>query len=195
GRERHRRDPVEPHLDAAVGERLDHDGDVGGPGARESGDGVQQVLPEHDHTPDRAEDLAGDVEVAGLEALRLGDGRDALEDERAVRREQALDERLAHVPGADEPDRLALDRHRSPGSFPGRGGRGPKTAVPTRTIVAPSSIATSKSPLMPIESSASPCRSPSLRSVRNHGRAPSASGASGGIAMSPRTRTWPSAAT
>src|SRR5205814_2011294 len=259
---------------------------------RESGHGVQQVLPEHDHTPDRGEALAGDVEVAGLEALRLGDRRDALEDERgrvghdadeprvfaepraeprrrdarrdrdeelpprdrggdlledvvhdlgldredhdvgaahelpvaggdldgvlavqvfeallphvgredrlrghAVRREQALDERLAHVPGADEPDRLALDGHRCPGSFPGRGGRGPKTAVPTRTSVAPSSIATSKSPLMPIESSASPCRSPSLRSARNHGRAPSASGASGGIAMSPRTRTWPSPAT
>ena len=31
---------VEPHLHAAVGERLDHDGDVGGPGARQPGDRV-----------------------------------------------------------------------------------------------------------------------------------------------------------
>ena len=33
GGERHRGGAVEPHLHAAVGERLDHDGDVGGPGA------------------------------------------------------------------------------------------------------------------------------------------------------------------
>src|SRR5205807_1902600 len=159
-------------------------------------------LDREDHDVGAAHELpvaGGDLDavlaVQVFEALLPHVGRGDRLRGHAVRREQALDERLAHVPGADEPDRLALDRHRCPGSFPGRGGRGPKTAVPTRTSVAPSSIATSKSPLMPIESSASPCRSPSLRSVRNHGRAPSASGASGGIAMSPRTRTWPSAAT
>ena len=56
--------------------------------------------------------------------------------------------------------------------------RRPKIAVPTRTIVAPSSIATSKSWLMPIESSAagrpgSPAATSASRrsrSCRNHGR-------------------------
>src|SRR2546425_4543458 len=55
-----------------------------------------------------------------------------------------------------------------------RGGRGPKIAVPTRTMVAPSSTAISKSPLIPIDSSGSPWRSASLRSERNQPRASSA---------------------
>jgi len=70
-----------------------------------------------------------------------------------TRSEESLDQRLTHVAAADEPDGEALDRHRSPAPGSGRGVRGPKIAVPTRTIVAPSSIATSKSPLIPIESS------------------------------------------
>src|SRR5207249_40751 len=100
--------------------------------------------------------------------------------------------RLAHVPSADEPDLLAFDRHRSRGSFRGAAGRGPKIAVPTRTIVAPSSIATSKSPLIPIESSRSPWRSRSFASVRNQTRASAGSRPSGGITISPRTLTWSS---
>src|SRR2546430_183830 len=58
-----------------------------------------------------------------------------------------------------------------------RGGRGPKTAVPTRTMVPPSSTATSKSPLIPIDRSARPCRSASLRSARLVPRAAQAGGA------------------
>src|SRR5207237_933796 len=58
---------------------------------------------------------------------------------------------------------------------------------PTRIAVAPSSIATSKSALMPIDSSGSPAASPSSRSARNQGRACSGSAVAGGTAMSPRT--------
>ncbi len=82
-----------------------------------------------------------------------------------ARSEEALDQCFAHVAAADEPDGEALDRHRSsrPGSR--RGARGPKIAVPTRTMVAPSSIATSKSPLIPIESSVNTRRSACFRSA------------------------------
>src|SRR5947209_1358664 len=73
-----------------------------------------------------------------------------------------------------------------------RGGRGPKIAVPTRTMVAPSSTAISKSPLIPIDSSGSPWRSASLRSERNQPRASSARSTAGGIAISPRSRSPPS---
>src|SRR5206468_12639350 len=69
-----------------------------------------------------------------------------------ARAEETLDQCLAHIAAADEPDREALDRHRSSGPGSRRGGRGPKIAVPTRTRVAPSSIATSTSPLIPIDS-------------------------------------------
>src|SRR2546426_8361084 len=75
-----------------------------------------------------------------------------------------------------------------------RGGRGPKIAVPTRTMVAPSSTAISKSPLIPIDRSDSPCRSASLRSERNHPRASSARSTAGGMAIRPRSRSPPRAA-
>ena len=232
--ERHGGGAVEPHLDAAVGERLDHDGDIARAGARQPGDGIQVVLVEHDDAPHRPEQRLGDLEVARLEALRARDGRRALEDEgRRVRHDadqacglgemraqragrdargerddelrpvdggrdlaqhrrhdlrldreddhvrlgdeggivreradavlprhlieairarvggadrcrgdqsrlgQALDHGLAHIAGSEEADPLALDGH-----GPARGARGPKMAVPTRTIVAPSSTAT-----------------------------------------------------
>ena len=95
GRERHRGGAVEPHLDAAVGERLDHDGDVGRAGARQPGDGVQVLLVEHDDAPDGAEQRLGDLEVARLEALRARDGRRALEHERRRVRHDADQPRRA----------------------------------------------------------------------------------------------------
>jgi len=58
---------------------------------------------------------------------------------------------------------LAAARRRTPGAATrtaqllllrgGYVGRAPKTALPTRTSVAPSAIASSRSPLMPIDSS------------------------------------------
>ena len=63
--------------------------------------------------------------------------------------EQALDDGLAHVPRPEEPDLLVLDAHRVRSCPPPGwgeapcGARAPKIAVPTRTMVAPSSIATS----------------------------------------------------
>src|SRR5262249_22368886 len=62
-------------------------------------------------------------------------------------RAQPARERLGHRAGAQEPDPYARECH--------AGSLGPNRAVPTRMIVAPSSIATSKSPDIPIESSAS----------------------------------------
>ena len=107
--------------------------------------------------------------------------------------EQALDEGLAHVAGAEEADPLALDAH-APGSL-ATGARGPKMAVPTRTMVAPSSIATSKSRAHAHRQLREPVPlAPARAARRNHGRASSGSLASGGIAISPRTRTWASAA-
>ena len=80
--------------------------------------------------------------------------------------DETFQQRPCHVAGADEAelsDVVADLLHVA--SL-----RGPKMAVPMRTNVAPSSIATSKSPLMPIESSgsssASACRSRSARSAR-----------------------------
>ena len=97
----------------------------------------------------------GDDHVGGLENLVL---------------DQAVRERLGHVAAADESELLHF-------------GRSPKTARPTRTMVAPSSIATSKSSVMPIESSlsASPdCRRKAIaqlaqpREVRTRGLGASA---------------------
>ncbi len=78
------------------------------------------------------------------ELPRLGIARPQLAGPIAFGREQALGKRTGHVAGADESD-LAHRRHVL--------SRGPKIAVPTRTSVAPSSIAASKSPLIPIDSS------------------------------------------
>src|SRR6266496_1226619 len=66
-------------------------------------------------------------------------------------------------------------------------GRGPKIAVPTRTRVAPSSTATSKSAVMPIDSArrSPPRRRASSASRRNSGRVASAEGAGGGMSIRP----------
>ena len=71
--------------------------------------------------------------------------------------------------------------------------RGPKMAVPTRTMVAPSATAASRSALMPIDSVSSecPCRSSSSASSRSRRKGPRASASSvcgGGMHMSPRSR-------
>src|SRR5215469_1167054 len=109
-----------------------------------------------------------DDQIAGAEYLVL---------------DQPVCERLGHVAAPDEAKLL-------------HGGRSPNTARPTRTMVAPSSIATSKSSVMPIESS--PKRKP-LRAARvsrisrkrvKYGRECSARCAGGGIAISPATSTW-----
>src|SRR5216684_7124308 len=70
----------------------------------------------------------------------------------------------------------------------------PKIAVPTRTHVDPSSIATSKSCDMPIESTSistagkrrNAIRSRISRSLRKYGRAPSGSSVNGGTVINPR---------
>src|SRR5882672_7355747 len=280
----HGRGAVESHLDAAIGQRLDHDGDIGGARAREARHRVHGALVQHHHLAHGSEELLGRLEVAGLEAVGARDRRHALQHEggrighdadearglaqmlaelpcghpgrdgdeelvpvhrggdlledRAhdlrldgedddvgpahegrvvldvldavllgdVRQTigprvgggdglggdepglgQALDERFAHVAGAEEGHALALDAHAPPSVTAARGGRGPKMAVPTRTMVAPSSMATSKSPLMPMEQCSSPTASRSSRRRRNHGRDASAESVAGGMHMRPRT--------
>src|SRR5262249_39647513 len=99
---------------------------------------------------------------------------------------QALDERLSHVACPEECDPFALDAHAPPSVTAGLGARGPKIAVPTRTMVAPSSIATSKSPLMPMEQCSRPEASRSSRRRLNHFRDASALSAAGGMHIRPR---------
>src|SRR5690606_7121053 len=65
--------------------------------------------------------------------------------------------------------------------------RSPKMARPTRTWVAPSSIATSKSFVMPIERMGRLWRSASWRMVRNTGRTSSGSAVSGATVIRPST--------
>src|SRR5437867_4138493 len=108
-------------------------------------------------------------------------------------RQETCQHGVAHVPAADDRD---LD-HSPPahGLYPT--GRGPKSAVPMRTNVAPSSTATSKSPDMPMDSSRietpgilSACASAAnIRNRRKCGRASSGAPAAGGMAISPSTRT------
>src|SRR5712692_5707217 len=275
---------VEPHLDAAVGQRLDDDGDIGRARAREAGYGVHGALLQDHHLAHGAEELLGRFEVAGLEAVGPRDRRHPLEHEgrgighdaneprglaqmlaelpgghsgrngdqelaavhhrrdllehgrhdlgldgedddvgapherhivldvldavllgdvreaigprvggrdgrggHQTRLRQALDERLAHIASPEEGHALALDAHAPPSVTAVRGDRGPKMAVPTRTMVAPSSMATSKSPLMPMEQCSSPTASRSSRSRRNHRREASRESVAGGMHMSPRT--------
>src|SRR6266545_562433 len=284
GGQYHRDGAIEPHLDAAVGQRLDDDSDIGRARARQPGHGVHGALVNHDHLADGAEELLRSFEVARLEALGPRDGRDALQhqggrighdadeprwlaevlaelprgdarrdgdqelapvdscgdfredgghdlgldrqddhvgvpDERhvvlddvdAVLRgeireairpsvrgrdghgrdepglDEPLDERLPHVAGAEEGHTPALDAHAPASVPPALAGRGPKMAEPTRTMVAPSSMATSKSPLMPMEQCSSPAASRSSRSRLNQGRDASAVSVAGGMHMSPRT--------
>ena len=75
----------------------------------------------------RAASTSETISSAGLENFAL---------------DEAACERFRHVAAADKAELLHF-------------GRSPKTARPTRTIVAPSSIATSKSSVIPIESSLS----------------------------------------
>jgi hypothetical protein len=67
-------------------------------------------------------------------------------------------------------------------------GRFPNSAVPTRTMVAPSSMAASKSCDIPIESCGSPCSVANSRSLRKYGRDSSRSADHGGIVISPSSR-------
>src|SRR6266436_26123 len=122
-----------------------------------------------------------------LEMLRagIGGGDGAGGDEASLG--QALDQRLAHVTRAEECHPLALDAHAPPSVTAALGARGPKIAVPTRTMVAPSSIATSKSPLIPMEQCSSPAASRSSRSRLKNIRDASALSVAGGMHMSPRT--------
>src|SRR6185437_14934488 len=69
---------------------------------------------------------------------------------------------------------------RSGGIAPGR--RGPNTAVPTRTMVAPSPIAASKSPLIPIDSVPRSRPAARSRNAAKHGRG---SPSRGGTVISP----------
>src|SRR3972149_577399 len=106
-----------------------------------------------------------------------------------------LAERLPHTLRLDrEDDRVAL-----PGEVrhpPSPLARLPKMAVPTRIIVAPSSIAVSKSFDIPIESSVHPGPAPprrasssnSSRSRLKYGLLSSGSSVHGGMAISPRSR-------
>src|SRR5207247_2971131 len=107
-------------------------------------------------------------------------------------RQETCQQGFAHVSAADDRD---LD-HSPPahGLYPTR--RGPKSAVPMRTNVAPSSTATSKSPDMPMDSSRietpgilSACASAAnIRNRRKCGRAFSGAPPPGGLAISPSTR-------
>ncbi len=69
--------------------------------------------------------------------------------------------------------------------------RSPKSALPTRTSVAPHATATSRSCVMPMESSGSspapPCSSRSRASASKYGRAPSGSSVCGGTVIRPRS--------
>src|SRR6266568_374499 len=82
--------------------------------------------------------------------------------------------------------------HRAGSSYGAAYGRAPKIAVPTLTQVEPSSIATSKSCDIPIESSSrfSPLSalnwSRNSRKLRKHPRAPSGSSVYGGTVINPR---------
>src|SRR3990170_7514824 len=107
-------------------------------------------------------------------------GRDEL------RRKDPPDHRLPHVSRPDESQSL----------HPSLLARLPKIAVPTRTIVAPSSIAASKSLDIPIDSSVIPKPAPPRethsanrsRSRTKYGRLSSGSSVHGGMAISPRRR-------
>src|SRR5438445_804701 len=114
--------------------------------------------------------------------------------------EEPPDQGPRHVAGADEAD--LLHEPSPPTEEPGRlapGPRPPNSARPSRSSVAPSSTATGKSSLIPIErwGSSTPrrvwARSRSSRSTRKWGR--DASGPSGGegIAIRPSRRSsgWP----
>ena len=93
-----------------------------------------------------------------LEALRSDVRHEEMPDRHEPGLGEAPDEGLAHVAPAHEPDPLVSYRH-------GQVSRGPKIAVPTRTIVAPSSTPTSKSPLIPIDSSVNSPGSPQPRAA------------------------------
>src|SRR6185312_1951245 len=125
--------------------------------------------------------------------------------------QQAPDECAPHVAGAQD---CQLEMAHSDGIVPGVAGRwtcpaaagginyprGPKIAVPIRTMVAPSWIAASKSPLIPIDSVSRP-RPPAFResrsalSLANHSRCRAGSACSGGMHMSPRSARRGKAAT
>src|SRR5450759_1696459 len=65
----------------------------------------------------------------------------------------------------------------------------PNKAVPTRTQVAPSSMAVSRSFDIPMESSVNPCASANSRRLRKYARGASGSSDHGGIVISPVSYT------
>src|SRR5207244_9782134 len=89
----------------------------------------------------------------------------------------------AEVHGCSPPDRS----HGKPYPCTISGcGRGPNSAVPSRTIVAPSATATSRSSLIPKETSGSPSAAASAASRRKPGRADAGSPPAP-TAITPRT--------
>src|SRR5262245_22994746 len=106
--------------------------------------------------------------------------------------QQALQQRRGHVPGSDEAD--LFHEPCPPAEEPGRqapGPRAPKSARPSRSQVAPSSTATVKSSLIPIERWGSSTPSPlavwsrTSRRSRKYGLLASGTAAGGGTAISP----------
>ena len=67
-------------------------------------------------------------------------------------RQQAANERARHVAAADECNDFVWHGFDAECMRARLQARGPNSAVPTRTWVAPSLMASSKSPLMPIDS-------------------------------------------
>src|SRR5437762_2919265 len=143
-------------------------------------------------------DLVRALEAPELHVDRVA-GPDVL---RVVMRgaQESPDQGPRHVAGADEAD--FLHEPSPPTEEPGRlapGPRPPKSARPSRSNVAPSSTATGKSSLIPIErwGSSTPrrvwARSRSSRSTRKWGREASERAGAGGIAMRPSRRSpeWP----
>src|SRR5439155_546881 len=164
-------------LDQALGEQVDERG----PAAGERGHGVEQVLAgDRDRLTHGLEELQG---VLQIRRRGLGAGH-----------------RHRDAAGADEAD--FLHEPSPPPEEPGRLAPGPrpaKSARPSRRNVAPSSTATGKSSLIPIErwGSSTPrrvwARFRSSRSTRKWGREASGRAGAGGIAIRPSRRSpgWP----
>ena len=108
-------------------------------------------------------------------------------------RDQAADQAARHVAAADEGDAVV---HADASVFVGRA---PNSALPMRTMVAPSSMAGTKSSLMPIDSVSMPDAAPARRrtacaSPECIATARPCPDAGAGIAISPRRRNRGSAA-
>src|SRR4030067_1148852 len=142
------------------------------------------ALPEEVRHPPRGRDAEPLAELPPASGPDVQDDHLAGRDK--LRRKDPPDHRLPHVPRPDKTHSL----HDSLLA------RLPKMAVPTRSIVAPSSIAPSKSFDLPIESSVHPGPAPprrahssnSSRSRLKYGLLSSGSSVHGGMAINPRRR-------